>query len=57
MLLFSIPDPIFSHPNVKEKIAVWLRETSRESEQNNSSISPQTEGWKSIESAWLSIIG
>ena len=26
-LLFSIPDPIFSRPNVKEKIAVWLRET------------------------------
>ena len=27
MLLFSIPDPIFSHPNVKEKIVVWLHKT------------------------------
>ena len=27
-LLFSIPDPTFSCPNVKEKIAVWLLETN-----------------------------
>ena len=25
--MFSIPDPIYSCPNVKDKIAVWLRET------------------------------
>ena len=24
----GVPDPIFSRPNIKEKIAVWLRETS-----------------------------
>ena len=23
----GVPDPIFSRPNIKEKIAVWLRET------------------------------
>ena len=26
----GVPDPIFSRPNIKEKIAVWLRETSLE---------------------------
>ena len=25
------PDPIFSRPNIKEKIVVWLRETSQAS--------------------------
>ena len=24
----GVPDPIFSRPNIKEKIAVWLRETN-----------------------------
>ena len=24
----GVPDPIFSRPNIKEKIAVWLRETT-----------------------------
>ena len=26
-LLLKVPDPLFSCPNIKEKIAVWLRET------------------------------
>ena len=26
-LLLKVPDPLFSRPNIKEKIAVWLRET------------------------------
>ena len=26
--MVGVPDPIFSGPSIKEKIAVWLRETS-----------------------------
>ena len=27
-LLLKVPDPLFSRPNIKEKIAVWLCETT-----------------------------